>query len=295
MSQVPDSLIREYLLRFELVTNSQRIIFNTAALYGKMAVTTVFVLFSSRLVLAALGVVDFGLYSVIAGIMAFMAFLNLAMATSSQRHLTYALGQRDFVQLNRIFNTCIGLHLALTLLLVLLGETIGVWFLHHVLNIPGSRRIAAYWIYQFTVISTASYVIAVPYQALLTAHEALVAVAVFGVIQSFLTLLLALFIGTVHGDRLIVFVLISSAIAVLITLAQMALCRIRYAESRMNTGCMLERRWISELLGFSGWSLFGSLANVARFQGLAFLLNVYFGPTVNAAYGIANQVNSLVS
>jgi O-antigen/teichoic acid export membrane protein len=277
------------------MTNTQRVLFNTVALYVKVALTTVLGLFAIRFVLAALGVVDFGLYSVIAGIMGFMAFLNSAMATSSQRHLTHELGRGDPIQLNRIFRTCFFLHAALAVLLLVLGETVGLWFLNHALNIPDARREAAFWIYQFTVFGTACYVIAVPYQALLTAHEALAAVSVIGVIQSFLNFLLALFIAHAPGDRLITYVLISSIITIVVTLAQMALCRVRYAESRITTENRLNHRLAVELLGFSGWSLFGSLSVVGRLQGVAFLLNIFFGPVVNAAYGIANQVSSMLS
>lgn len=277
------------------MSNARRVIFNTVALYVKVALTTVLGLFAIRFVLAALGMVDFGLYSVIAGIMGFVAFLNSAMATSSQRHLTHELGRGDPVQLNRIFRACFFLHAALALLLVVLGETVGVWFLNHVLNIPDARREAAFWIYQFTVLGTACYVIAVPYQALLTAHEALAAVSVIGIIQSFLNFLLALFIAHAPGDRLVTYVFISSIIAILMTLAQMALCRIRYAEARISTENRLNRRLAGELLGFSGWSLFGSLSVVGRLQGVAFLLNIFFGPVMNAAYGIANQVSSMMS
>jgi len=276
------------------MTNAQRVLFNTVALYVKVALTTVLGLFAIRFVLAALGVVDYGLYSVIAGIMGFMAFLNSAMATSSQRHLTHELGRGDPVQLNRIFRTCFFLHAALAVLLVVLGETVGLWFLNHALNIPGARREAAFRIYQFTVLGTACYVIAVPYQALLTAHEALAAVSVIGIIQSFLNFLLALFIAHAPGDRLVTYVFISSIITILMTLAQMALCRVRYAEARISTENRLNQRLTHEILGFSGWSLFGSLSAVGRFQGVAFLLNIFFGPVMNAAYGIANQVSSMV-
>lgn len=277
------------------MTNTHRVFLNTMALYTRVAVTTVLVLFTSRFVLAALGVVDFGLYSVVAGIMGFMGFLNSAMATSSQRHLTHELGRGDLAEVNRIFNTCFFLHAILAVLLVVLGETVGLWFLNHVLNIPEARRAAAFWVYQFTVLSTVCFVIAIPYQALLTAHEALVAVSIIGIAQSILNFLLALFILHAPGDRLVAYVLVSSIIAILVTVAQSALCRLRYRESRLDSRLLSSPHRTRELLGFSGWSLFGSLSVVGRLQGVAFLLNVYFGPVVNAAYGIANQVSSMMS
>jgi O-antigen/teichoic acid export membrane protein len=282
------------LAELSSMTNANRVLFNTVALYVRVVITAILGLFSIRFVLAALGVVDYGLYSVIAGIMGFMAFLNGAMATSSQRHLTHELGRGDPVHLNRIFRTCFFLHTALAVLLVVLGETVGLWFLNHALNIPYARHEAGFWIYQFTVLSTAGCVIAVPYQALLTAHEALAVVSVIGIIQSILSFLLALFIAHAPGDRLIIYVLVSGIITILMTLTQISLCRVRYAEARISTENRLNRLLALELLGFSGWSLFGSLSVVGRLQGVAFLLNIFFGPAMNAAYGIANQVSNMM-
>lgn len=252
-------------------------------------------LFASRYILSALGVVDFGLYSVIAGIMGFMAFLNGAMSTSSQRHLTHELGRGDMDQLNRIFKTSLLLHAAIAILLVILGETIGLWFLNHVLNIPAARQDAAFWIYQFTVFNTACCVIAVPYSALLTAHEALAIASLLGTIQSVLAFVLALLLTRIPGDRLISFVLFSSLITITMTSAQMVLCRLRYGESRIGGGNKPTRAVFVELLGFSGWTLVGHLSFVCRLQGMAFILNVFFGPAVNAAYGIANQIASMMA
>jgi O-antigen/teichoic acid export membrane protein len=277
------------------VTNSHKVVFNIAAMYGRVVVSSVLTLFASRYILAALGVVDFGLYSVIAGIMGFMAFLNGAMSTSSQRHLTHELGRGDMDQLNRIFKTSLLLHAAIALLLVILGETVGLWFLNHVLNIPTARQDAAFWIYQFTVIGTACSVISVPYSALLTAHEALAVASLFGIIQSVLAFTLALMLTWIPGDRLIGFVFFSSLIAISMTLAQMGLCRFRYRESRLLGGNRPNRRIFAELLGLSGWTLVGHLSFVCRLQGVAFMLNIFFGPVVNAAYGIANQVSSMMA
>jgi O-antigen/teichoic acid export membrane protein len=277
------------------VTSSHKVIFNIVVMYAKIIVGAILSLFASRFILASLGVVDFGLYSVIAGIMGFMAFLNGAMATSSQRHLTHQLGRGDFIQLNRIFKTSLFLHGCLALVLIILGETVGLWFLNNVLNIPGARRDAAFWIYQFTIFSTACCVLSIPYQALLTAHEALAAVAIIGIVQSALGFLLALLITCMPGDQLVAFVLFSSLITIAMTLAQMAMCRFRYDEARIVTANQPSRRLAAELLGLSGWTLAGHLSFVCRLQGVAFMLNIFFGPVVNAAFGIANQVSSMMA
>lgn len=276
------------------MTSSHRIIINTAALYARVLVSTGLSVFASRYILAALGVVDFGLYSVIVGIMGFMSFLNGAMATSSQRHLTHALGRGNLTEVNRIFKTAFKLHAALAILLIVFGETLGLWFLTHILQIPDPRRDAAFWVFQFTVISTVCFVVAVPYQALLTAHEALAAVSLIGILQSFLGFFLALCIARLPGDHLVVFVLLSCLILISMTTAQILLCRLRYRESKLLTSVKLRPELSSEMLGVSGWSLVGSLSSVGRQQGLAFLLNIFFGPMVNAAFGIANQIGSMM-
>lgn len=277
------------------MNNAQRVFINTGALYIKIFVNTILVLFSTRYVLAALGAVDYGIYVVVGGVMGFMGFLTSAMATSSQRHLTYELGRGDHLQLVRIFNGCFFLHLLLALLIIVLGETLGLWFLDNILNIPEARQTAAFWVFQFTVVASVCYVISVPYQALLTAHEALALVALFGIIQSVLIFSVALWLGGYDGPRLESYALLSCVIAILMTLSQVFVSRRRYPESRICHKEWMNRRILSELASFSGWSLFGSLAVVTRSQGVAFLLNIYFGPLANAALGIANQVYGAIS
>lgn len=274
---------------------AKKVWFNMAALYARVIVSAFLSFFASRYILAALGVHDFGLYSVIAGVMGFMAFLNGAMSTGTQRHLTHALGRGDLAEVNRFFKAAFFLHLALAGVVFVLGETVGLLFVEKVLNIPESRRDAAFWVYQFTIITTIGYIILVPYQALLTAHEALVAVSLIGVFQALAAFVLAFMLVSIPGDKLIVFVLLSSLIMLAAVFLQIFICRSRYPESKLMTENKLERRCFFELLGVSGWSLFGSLSVVCRFQGTAFLLNVFFGPLLNAAYGIANQVTAMMT
>jgi len=277
------------------MNNTRRVILNTGAMYVKMVINTVLVLLSTRYTLSALGTVDFGLYFVIAGVMIFMGFLTSAMTTSSQRHLTFELGRGDLSKLHRVFNTCFGLHLILTIVIILLGETLGIWFLNYVLNIPETRHQAAFWVFQFTIFTSASYILSVPYQALLTAHESLTLVAVIGIVQSMLSFILALCLSFYTGDRLIIYGLVSCCIAVVINFAYVLLSQLRYSEAKLQRMFFFDSTIIKDLASFSGWSLFGSLSVVARSQGLTFLLNVFFGPLANAALGIANQVHGAIN
>jgi O-antigen/teichoic acid export membrane protein len=274
---------------------SERLLLNTSALYLNSGICTLLLLLSSRFVLAALGVEGYGLYAVIAGIMGFMGFLNAAMASGSQRHLAYELGREDHGQLKRVFGTCLGIHLGMMLLLVVFGESAGLWFLKHVLNIPEAQREAAFWIYQFTILYTVVRVLSVPYQALLSAREAFVVVAILGVIQAVLAFLVALVIGHVGGERVVVYVFLMFVIGLGAGLAQAVYCWIRYPECRVGFRYLVHGRLTREILSFSSWNLYGALSTVARLQGPAFLLNVFFGTAINAAYGIASQVGGQVS
>ncbi|MDD2539591.1 MAG: hypothetical protein PHH28_00930 [Desulfuromonadaceae bacterium] len=227
--------------------------------------------------------------------MGFMGFLTSAMATSSQRHLTYELGTGNIQQLMRVFNVCFGLHALLAIIIIILGETLGLWFLNSVLNVPAMRQDAAFWVFQFTIIASACYVMAAPFQALMTAHEQLGLVALIGIFNSLLIFSLALILGMCGGDRLKIYGFLSCAIAITITLIQFFLSRRLYAEAKLHLRNLYDSNIFKELASFSSWNLFGSLAVVSRSQGLAFLLNIYFGPLANAAFGIANQVYAAIS
>lgn len=277
------------------MTNSQRVIFNTGVMYAKIVINTILTLLSTRYVLAALGSIDFGLYFVIAGVMLFMGFLTSAMATSSQRHLTYELGRGDFVALQRVFNVSFCLHFMLAVFIILLAESIGLWFLNNILNIPESRNNAAFWVFQFTIVSSASYVLTVPYQALLTAHESLALVAITGIVQSVLNFILALGLSLYVGDRLVIYGFLSCCIVVFINLLQVLMARLRYPESNLAIKRLFKTSVVKELASFSGWSLLGALSVVARSQGLTFLLNIFFGPLANASLGIANQIHGAIN
>lgn len=277
------------------MNRGERVFTNALALYLRMVVSVVPILLASRFILAALGVDDYGVYGVVAGIMGFMFFLNSAMASGSQRHLAYELGRGDRRQIGRVFSACLGIHLGIAALLVVLGETLGLWFLGHVLQIPEGRRQAAGWVYQFTILSVVANVLQAPFQAMLTAHEALVTISVLGIIQAMLTFSLALALTHLPGDHLTVYAFSVCAITLLVVVAQVLAALVRYPETRLGLRVAPDWCVVKEIISFSSWNLFGALAVVARFQGLAFLFNVFFGTAVNAAYNIAVQVAAATS
>jgi O-antigen/teichoic acid export membrane protein len=273
----------------------ERVFVNTLALYVRMVVSAVLLLLAARYVLAALGIADYGLYAVVGGIMGFMGFLNSAMASGSQRHLAFEIGRGDARQVERVFSACLVIHLGIAALLVAAGETLGLWFLGNVLHIPESRRAAVAWVYQLTIVSVVANVLLVPFQALLTAHEALLTVSLLGIIQALLFFFASVAIAHLPGDHLTVYALFVCAIALLATVAQAIVALVRYPETRLGFRVFPNWRTIWEIVSFSSWNLFGALATVARMQGYAFLFNIFFGTSVNAAYSVANQVGSQTS
>ena len=275
------------------MNRGERVFTNTVALYVRMVVAIVPALLASRFLLGALGVSDYGLFGVVAGVMGFMGFLNSAMANGSQRHLAFELGRGDTQQVARVFSACLGIHLGMAVLLALLGETVGLWFLTHVLNIPELRRSAAGWVYQLTIVTVLANVLLVPFQAILTAHEALVVVSILGIIQSLLGLAVAAALIHLPGDHLIVYAVLGGVVTILVVLAQVLVVLVRYPEARLGLRAMPSRRLVWDIVSFSGWNLFGALASVGRLQGIAFLLNIFFGTAVNAAYQVGSQASQL--
>lgn len=269
---------------------SRRILVNMIALYARIGVLTVTGLIGCRWVLGCLGPVDYGLLSLIAGVMGFLGFITSAMSAGIQRHLAFELGRGDMLRVKQVFSTALVLHLGMAALLVLLGETVGLWFLQTVLKVPPERHDAAFWVFQFTVFCTALDVGGVPFQAVLMAREEMVFVAIMGILQGLLILTLALLLGKVPGDHLIVYSGATAAILLAIAVGNIGYCYRRFPESRPSLGGIWQRALAGELASFAGWNLFGALGACGRTHGIAFVLNVFFGPAMNAAYGLANQV-----
>jgi O-antigen/teichoic acid export membrane protein len=274
------------------MASAQRIVLNALTLYAKVVVVAGLSLLSTRLILRHLGVVDFGLFSVLGGVVGLLVFLNTAMSVSTQRHLAYELGRGDLERANMVFNACVIIHLAVAAVVILLGETVGLWIFHSVLKIPEARRTAAQWVYQFVLVSAVVNIANVPYKAVLVAREAMIWISVLNILQTLLLFLTALALGWLGGDRLIWYAAAVAAISLMILLATLALCNRKYPEGRFRVSAKADKTLVREIAGFSGWNLFGALAGVGRIQGIAVLLNMFFGAVVNAAYGLANQVSS---
>lgn len=270
--------------------NNKRIAKNTLMLYFRMGMIMLVQLYTSRVVLNTLGVEDYGIYNVVAGVIVLFSFINGAMTTATQRFLNFELGRRDENQLARVFSMSVTVHLCLAAIIVLLGETIGLWFLNSQLNIPSHRLEAANWVYQFTIFSTCISVIQVPYNSTIIAHEKMKFYAYSGIIEVALKLLIVGLLVFIQYDKLIVYGILIFSVTLIIGLV------IRYFCVKNFKSAAYKPSWepvlFKNLVSFSGWSLFGSVATMSAGQGVNMLLNIFHGVTLNAAMGIATQVNA---
>ncbi|UYQ92359.1 hypothetical protein MKQ68_19940 [Chitinophaga horti] len=274
---------------------ANRVVINTGTLYGKMLITIVISLYSTRLVLNALGANDFGLFNLISGVIAMLSFVNMAMTLSTQRYMSYSLGGGDTEQLKKVFNSSVLLHFVLGLILVTLFELVGIYMFDHVLNIPPDRLQAAKVIYHLMVASAFFTVISVPYDAVINARENMMLVAITGILESLLKLGIAVYLQYAASDKLVLFAGFSAGITVAMLLIKRFYCIARYEETRIRIKKYFSKSLLKEMFGYGGWNMFGAVSVVARNQGIAMILNVFFGTVVNAAYGIANQVNAQLS
>lgn len=271
----------------------KRIFVNTTVLYAKILVSLAISLISVPLVLRALGASDYGLYNLVAGVVAMLNFLSNSLSVSSQRYMSVAMGTDNNQRIILVYNTSFWLHLLLGIFVVLLFE-FGSFFIG-MLNIAPDRLWCAEIIYQFLVVSTFFKIVSVPFDAIINAHEDLVVFAVIELIDSFLMLIIALSLKYIPYDKLIYYGLCVCLVSVLTIAMKYLWCRHAYIRYRIN----LKRHWkgllIREMSGFAGWNLFGGLAIVGRNQGVAIIINLFLGTIANASYGIANQINGALS
>lgn len=270
---------------------AKRVAKNTGFLYARMAITVFISLYSTRLVLAALGATDFGIFNLVAGAVAMLAFLNTAMSLATQRFMSYAEGKGDFDAQVGIFNVSILLHLIIAVLVVLLMQGVGYFLFNGILEIPENRVYAAKFIFQCMVLSTFISIISVPYDAVINAHENMFLVAVLGVLEALLKLSIAIYITTTSFDKLISYGLLMAIMTVILLIIRRIYCHLKYAEVKINLKKYYNKSLFQEMGSFAGWTFLGSSTSIISFYGQGTILNIYFGPIVNAAHGIANQVS----
>lgn len=273
-------------------SNNKRIAKNTLLLYARMLYTLFISLFTSRVILAALGFEDFGLYNVIGSVVTMFVFLRSAMGNSVHRFITYAIGKGDEKRLGDIFSMSLMIHTGLAVLIVLLCETAGLWFLNTQMTIPAGREIAANWVFQFSILSCALSVICVPYDAEIIAHENMGVFAFVKILDSTLNLAIVFAVKYYPHDRLIFYAFLLLMVQVMNRIIYGIYCSKHFPETKFHI--VKNKSLLKEMMGFAGWSLIGNMAYIGYTQGLNLVLNVFFGPAVNAARGIALQVQTAI-
>lgn len=272
--------------------NNKRIAKNTLLLYVRMLFMMAVTLYTSRVVLNTLGVQDYGIYNVVGGVVAMFGFINSSMASATQRYITFALGKGNFENLQKVFSTALQIHLLISLLIVILGETVGLWFMYEQMKIPADRMDAAFWVLQCSIMSTVVMILSVPYNADIIAHEKMSAFAYISVLEVILKLAVVYVLLIFSYDKLVLYAFLILAVQILIRFCYSRYCNKHFEESKYSW--IWDKSLFKEMTGFAGWSLFGNLSAVLFGQGLNMLLNVFFGPVVNAARAIAVQVQGAI-
>ncbi len=271
---------------------ARRVLKNTLALYFRMAVTTLVGLYTSRVVLATLGVEDFGIYNVVGGVVSLLAFLNTSMARGTQRFLLVELGRKNFAELKKTFSLTVTIHCSLALLILVCAETFGLWFVNTQLNVPAGRMEAVNWVYQCSVFSFIVGVLQVPYMASIIARERMSVYAYVSMAEVGLKLALVFLLTRAGGDKLIAYAILCAGTSFVIAMAYRIFCRINFEECRFRF--YFNAKKTREIVAFTGWSLLSHFSMALAGQGANILLNQFFGPAVNAARGIAFQVSGAV-
>lgn len=273
-------------------TNNKRVAKNTLFLYFRMILIMLVTLYTSRVILSELGIKDYGIYNVVGGVVTMFAFLNNCMASSTQRFMTFELGCGNVQRLKNVFAASLNIHITIALVIVLLAETIGLWFVNAKLVIPAGRMMAANWVYQFAILSFCVNIIQVPYNAVLIAHEKMSVYAYISIVEVLLKLGIVYLLVVSPFDKLIAYGILLFIVQFAIRCIYQFYCKRHYEECRFRLFWDKELYW--NMSSFAGWNLFGSVAWLLRDQGVNIILNMFFGPVLNAARGVATQVSGAV-
>lgn len=274
-------------------TDNKRIAKNTLLLYIRMILTMCISLYTSRVVLNILGVNDFGIYNVVGGIVSLFTFLNGSMSTATQRYLTFEIGTGNINKQKEIFSTCITIHAIVACVVVFLAETIGLWFLYYKMNIPIERNEAAFWVYQFSILTCVVIMMSVPYNASIIAHEKMNVFAFISIFEVCSKLLIVYLLLYFEYDKLIIYAVLMFIIQLIIRMIYSIYCNKNFKETKFQF--TLNKKLIKEIFSFAGWNMFGILAGIGLTQGVNIILNIFFGPIVNAARGISVQVQNTIT
>ena len=271
---------------------NKKIAVNTIMLYIRMVLVMLVSLYTSRVVLNALGVNDYGIYSAVGGFVATFGVISNSLSAAISRFITYELGTGNVDRLSKIFSTALMMQMLIAGLLIIVSVTLGSWFLNTKMTIPPNRMNAANWVFYLSVITFSINLLSVPYNACIVAHERMKAFAYIGVYEAFGRLAIAFAVRSA-SDKLIFYAVLMCFLAVTVRVLYGWYCRRNFQECRFRFS--YDRNLVKEIFGFAGWNFIGTSAGVLKEQGVNVLLNVFCGPAVNAARGLAYQVKAAVT
>lgn len=272
-------------------TDKKRIMKNTIMLYVRMIVNMLIGLYTARVVLQTLGVVDYGIYGVIGGVLGMFSFFNASMSGATSRFLTFELGRGNIESLKKTFCTAFIIHCGIAVFVAILCETLGVWFIENKLVIPEERMDAAMWVFHFSVLSMFFSVTQVPYNSSIFSHEKMDIYAYVEIANSVLKLLIVYLLVIGDFDKLILYAFLQFLVTLGIALFYRFYCAKSFEECKIQW--VWDKPLLKQMLSFSGWDLYGNLSVMARTQGVNMLMNMFFGPIMNAATEVATRVQNI--
>lgn len=276
-----------------MAVSTKRIAKNTTFLYLRMILVMLVSLYTVRLTLSVLGVEDYGIYSAVGGVVAALSSLSAVLSGASQRFYSIELGNEKSARIHIIFYTMIKVYLLVLLFILLVGGSVGLWFVCNYLNLPLERANVAYVIYITSLFAFLSGLMASPFQGLIIAKEDMGIYAYVSIIEVFLKLSLVALLNYIEYDKLILYGVLLMLSQMIVSLIYVSITFCKYKEIRVRPE--IDKCIFKQIFSFSGWTLFGSIANVANLQGMNIILNIFFGPIANAAYAIGNQVTYAVN
>lgn len=277
----------------DIKSSNSKIARNTLILYGRMFVSIIVNLYTVRLLWNVLGIEDYGIFNVVGGVVFLFAFLNNAMVASSQRFISYELGKGNKENLARTFSTSVSIHFVLAFIILLLAESIGLWFLNNKMNIPQESIGPANWVYQCSIFTFLLTVISVPYNASIVAHEHINIFGYFGILDIFLKLGIVFLVSILPYNRLKAYSICLLILSIIMRMIYGIYCSLHFEECRWKGH--KDHLLLKQMFGFAGWNFLGNMGIAVRDQGSNIILNLFFDVAVNAAKGISNQVTGVIN
>lgn len=273
-------------------SKNKQIAKNTVLLYFRTILIMLVALYTSRVVLNTLGVDDYGVYQAVGGVIAMFSVISGALSNSISRFITFGLGKGDYKNLNKIFCTSVNIQIMISLVILVLCELLGVWFLNYKMNIPPERLYAANWVLQFSLITFVIGLLSTPFNASIIAHEHMKAFAYVSILEATLKLVIIYALLISPFDKLITYSVLLACVSVVIWIIYCIYCHKKFDECKFHF--IYDKGIFREMVGFASWNFFSNAAYIFNTQGISILVNMYFGVALNAARGIATQVDAAV-